>query len=151
MSVCASALLLAGCASSNPRMIPENRTQALLGTVNEIDQAVQAGECTVAAGKVASARAQVTELPRRVDRKLRENLTEWIDHIDRRLPRDCEEPEEETPTPTPTETETPTPTPTQTATETPTPTPTQTSTETVIPTITASPDGPDGVPPGEEE
>lgn len=151
LSVALLAVVLGGCASSNPRMIPENRSRALLATVDEIDRAVREGNCVAAAGAVAVAKGQATELPRRVDRKLKDNVTAWLEHIESRLDTDCEAPEEETPTSTPEETETPTATPTETATETPTATPTPTATETVVPTVTASPADPGGVDPGEEE
>jgi outer membrane biosynthesis protein TonB len=127
-------LPLAGCGSENPRMIPEADATALLATVDDVEQAVADGECVDAAGLVAEAKNQVSELDNDVARSLRRNLRDWLDHIEGRLDDDCKEPEP-SPTETPEETETPTPTPTPTETATPTPTPT----ETPIPTATVTP------------
>ena len=151
--ICCAAVL-GGCGSDNPRMIPEDRSQALLQTVDEIDSLVADDECQEASAKVAEARAQVDELPRRVARSLKRNMRDWLDRIDARLPRDCgEQEEEETPTATPEETETPTATATPTATETPTATATPTATETATPepTVTVEPGTSGGVDGGEED
>ena len=87
--------------------------------------------CSEANAAVDDARAEIAELPRRVDDELEANMNEWLNRIERRLDRDCKKAEEKataTATATATETATPTPTttptPTPTATETPEPEPT---------------------------
>ncbi len=137
------AAVLGGCGQEdNPRLIPSQDADALRASVSAIEAAIEDGDCEAAEQGVEDTRREVAELPPRVAKSLRTNLTEWLDHIGDRIPEDCEPQEEETPTPTPTETATPTPTetPTPTPTETPTPTPT----ETPMPTPTPPPEEGDG-------
>ena len=151
-----AALLLSGCGSDNPKLIDQQRAEALTATVGEIGQQTAAEDCDGALSAVREAKNQVTELPSRVDTRLKSNLDEWLDHLEEQVPKDCEPEPEETPTPTETPTpeeETPTPTPTPTAEEeTPTPTPTPTATpppeETVVPPV--EPEGSGGVLPEDE-
>jgi cell division septation protein DedD len=124
----APALLLAGCGQDDPGLIPENRAQALVETVDRIEASCSDEDAVAAQQEVDEARAQVNELPRGVDRQLKQNLQEWLDRIERRLDSDCEPEPEESPTPTPTPTPEPTETPTPEPTETPTPEPTETPT-----------------------
>jgi outer membrane biosynthesis protein TonB len=142
-ALCAAAL--GGCGQEeNPRLIPSQDADALRASVSAIGTAIDDGECDTAEQGVEDARRQVGELPPRVARSLRTNLTEWLDQIEERIPEDCEEQPDETPTPEAEDTPTPepddTPTPTPTPTETPTPTPTETPT----PTPTPPPDEGDG-------
>lgn len=143
-----AAALLAGCGQSNPKLIPQSDADQLTAAVDQIQEACTGGDADKVHSLVSDADHQVSELPRRTDRRLKRNLNDWLAQIDSRADRDCK-PEEtptatETPTetPTPTPTETPTPTPTETATPTPTPTPT----ETPVPSATATPDNGGGVP-----
>lgn len=148
-----AALLLSGCGRENPKLIDQGRAEALTATVDEIGQLTEAEDCDGAQSAVREAKGQVTELPSRVDSKLKDNLNEWLDHLDEEVPKDCQPEPEETPTPT-VEEETPTPTPTPTVEEeTPTPTPTPTPTETPVPEPTEPPVEPPaigGVIPGDE-
>ena len=132
------AALAAGCGQDSPRLIPEDRATALVETVDQIESACADEDPIEAQRQVDEARSQITELPRQVDDRLKQNMQEWLDRIQRRIDRDCEPEPEETATPEATETATPpetaTPTPTETA--TPTPTPTPTATETPAPTET---------------
>ena len=138
---------LAGCGSDNPELIPQARASALSSTVDEIAAACDDHDTAKAKAALTEANQQVSELPRRVDSKLRKNLQDWLAHIDDRVDQDCKKEEKETPTATATatETETPTETATPTPTETETPTPTPTATETPTPTATVSPEGNGGV------
>ena len=144
----AAGILGTGCGQSDRTLIPEDRSQALLAAVDRIENGCSDADANAAQAAVDEANGQVSALPRRVDADLKANLSEWIEHIQGRIDRDCEaEPEPtatatETPEPTPTATETPAPTPTETATPTPTPTPT----ETPAPTPTATPDSGGGAP-----
>jgi hypothetical protein len=130
-----AAVLLAGCGQTNTALIPEDRAQALLDTVDQVQSACDDGDTQEAQKAVADLSASVNELPRKVDGKLKRNLRAWVTQVQRRIDRDCKA--EETPTPSPTETETPTATETPEPTETATPTPTVT--ETPAPTETAAP------------
>src|SRR5919206_3114503 len=113
-----AAFPLAGCGSDNPELIPQTRADALTSTVDQISAACDDHDTAKAKAAVTAANQQVSELPRRVDAKLRKNLQDWLTHIDDRLDRDCKK-EEETPTATAT------PSATESPTETPTPTPTE--------------------------
>ncbi len=139
---------LAGCGSEDPELISQTRASALTSTIDEIKSACDAEDPAKAKAAVVAANQQVSELPRRTSKELKDNITAWLDHIEGRLDRDCKA-EEETPTPTASPTETPTPTPTPTPTETPTPEPTETATpeptETPAPTPTVEPPGGGGV------
>jgi hypothetical protein len=128
-----AAALLAGCGQTNKALIPQDRAQALEDTVDQIQSACGSHDAQAAQQAIDEANAQINELPRSVNRRLKANMRDWVAQIERRVDRDCRE--EPTPTPTPTETETPAPTETPTATETPTPSPTASPS----PTATASP------------
>jgi outer membrane biosynthesis protein TonB len=146
-----AAVLATGCGQDNRALIPEDRAQAMLDSVDRIDSACaddDAGAAEQAADELA---AQVNELPRRVDDELQANLREWAEHLQRRAGRDCEPQEEETPTPTPTEEPTETATPEPTETPTPTPTETATPTPTVTPVPTETPPGEGGAEAPEED
>jgi outer membrane biosynthesis protein TonB len=133
----AAAALAAGCGQDNPRLIPEDRAQALVDTVDQIETACSDEDLIAVKQQVDEARAQITELPRQVDQRLKKNMQEWLDQIERRMDRDCEPQPEETATPEPTETATPEPT--ETATPEPTETATPEPTETATPEPTETP------------
>ena len=118
----ALAVLMAGCGQDDAALIPEDRAQALVETVDQIQSACSNEDPIEARSLVNEASAQVNELPRTVDDELQRNLRQWVRQVERRIDRDCEAKPEETETPTPTETATPEPTETPTATETPAPT-----------------------------
>ena len=94
------------------------------------------------------AELQLAELPRATSRNLKQNLSDWLDHLNSQIGDECQAEPAQTPSPTPSATETPTPTPTPTATETPTPTPTATPTPTPTPTVDPGSGGEQG--PAEE-
>jgi TolA-binding protein len=139
MLVLAPALLVAGCGQDDPGLIPEDRAQALVATVDQVESACADQDVIAAQQQIDEARAQINELPRQVDAQLKENMQEWLEQIERRVDRDCEAEPEETATATPEPTETATPEPTETA--TPEPTETPTATETPVPTETPTDDG----------
>jgi outer membrane biosynthesis protein TonB len=138
------AVPLAGCGSEDPELIPQTRASALTSTIDEIQAACDDNDTAKAKAAVRAANQQVSELPRRVDAQLKENVRDWLSHIEDRVDEDCKA-EEETPTPTPSATETPTPTPTETPTPEPTETPTPEPTETPTPEPTVEPPGDGGV------
>jgi outer membrane biosynthesis protein TonB len=129
--------LAAGCGQDSQGLIPKDRATALVETVDRIEAACSEQDPVAAQQEVDEARAQVNELPRRVDNDLKNNMLEWLDRIERRVDRDCEpEPEE---TPEPTATATPEPTATATPEPTATATPEPTATASPEPTATESP------------
>jgi hypothetical protein len=151
-------LVLAGCGSENTALIPQTDADQLTALVAEAGDASAAGECVAARRAVTEAERQLSGLPRKTAPRLKANLKDWLEHLDERITRECEESEPEA-TATPSPTETPTETPTPTATPTPTPTPTATATpaptETVDPGTggeapPAEPPGTGGVLPGDE-
>jgi hypothetical protein len=131
----AAALLVPACGGSNPKLIPQDRAQRLEDSVDLVAQRVDDEKCSSAGDALRRARNDVSELPRTVDRRLRDNLNQWLDQIGSRIDNDCKP--SATPTATPTETETPTETPSPT--KTPTKTPTETATPTETPSATATP------------
>jgi hypothetical protein len=132
-----AALALAGCGRQNPKLIPQTDADKLTATADKIAQACSAGDTTAAEEAVLQARQEIAALPRAVDDRLSERLTQWVRHIDNRLSRDCNQ--EATPTPSPTETASPTPSPSPTSTPSPSPTATATPTATPTPTSTPTP------------
>ena len=91
----AAALLLTACGGSNTKLIPEDRAQELKDTVDQVAQRVEDEECSGAESALRRARNQVSELPRSVDRGLKDNLNEWLDQVASRIEDDCKP--EETP------------------------------------------------------
>jgi hypothetical protein len=151
------ALVLAGCGSDNPALIPQGDADQLTALVSEARDASAAGECDRARRAVGEAERQLSGLPRKTDKRLKANLKQWLDYLDARIAEECKAPEpEETATPTPTEPEqTATPEPTETATPEPTETATPEPTVTVDPGtggegVPEEPQGSDGVSPGNE-
>src|SRR3954453_9051140 len=102
------AAVLAGCGQSNPELIPQTNADALTATADRIQAACDAADRTVARREIRNAKREIDALPRRVNRRLRRNLEDWIDRVGGRLTTDCTSDEEQE-TPTPAETETPTP------------------------------------------
>jgi len=149
LAVLLAAIPLAGCGSDDPELIPQTRASALTSTIDEIQSACDDNDTAKAKAAVEAANQQVSELPRRVDAKLKRNIRDWLTHIEDRIDRDCKA--EETPTATPEPTETPTPEPTETPTPEPTETPTPEPTETATPTPTVEPPGDGGVIAPEDE
>jgi hypothetical protein len=151
----AAALFLTACGSSNPKLIPEDRAQALKATVDQVAQRVGDEDCSSAESALRKARNQVSELPRSVDRSLKDNLNDWLDQVASRIPDDCKPSPTATPSPSatasPTETATPTKTPTPTPSPTATPTATQTPTATATATPTVQPPDSGGVDAGDED
>jgi hypothetical protein len=151
----AAALFLTACGSSNPKLIPEDRAQALKDTVDQIAQRVGDEDCSSTESALRKARNQVSELPRSVDPSLKDNLNDWLDQVASRISDDCKPSPTATPSPSatasPTETATPTKTPTPTPSPTATPTATQTPTATATATPTVQPPDSGGVDAGDED
>jgi outer membrane biosynthesis protein TonB len=121
---------LAGCGQSNPKLIPASNADALLQTADRIAQACSNEDRSEARAQVRLAQREIEGLPRAVDPDLKQNLQDWIDRIQGRIPQDCRA----APTPTPSVAETPTEAPTQEPSATPTETPAPTEAPTEVPT-----------------
>src|SRR5215208_5033004 len=93
------ALVLAGCGSENPRLLRQADADRLSAKVDEVAQLASDGDCAEARDAVDEARQEVTELPRSTSQRLRQNLTDWLEHLDDRVRSDCTT-QEETPTAT---------------------------------------------------
>jgi outer membrane murein-binding lipoprotein Lpp len=130
-TVLVAALVFAGCGGGSKKTIPQSKAQSFLTQLDTISNQVDNKACTGARAKVQSLKAQVSQLPSSVDRKVKQNLLDGLDRLNQLVAQDCTKP----PTPTPTVTQT-VPTVTQTVpTQTQTvPTPTQT-----VPTTTTPP------------
>jgi septal ring-binding cell division protein DamX len=135
------ALLASGCGSENRALIPQHDADQLNALIDEAAQASAAGKCDTAASRVRSAQSELSGLPAGTDKKLRRNLREWLDHLEKTIANECKAPKpEESATPDATETATPAPT------ETASPEPTETASP--EPTETASPEPSTTVEPG---
>src|SRR5215208_4616602 len=147
LAIWLGALALAGCGGDNRALIPQDQADRLAALVDEAGSASASGECDAARRAVREAQAELNELPRRTDGKLKQNLADWLEHLDTEIEGSCGQEEEADETPT--------------ATDTPTPTATPEPTETPVPTATPEPgtggepapeqpDGTDGVDPGQD-
>jgi type II secretory pathway pseudopilin PulG len=153
--------LLAGCGSDNEKLIPQGDADRISSLVADAGDATSAGECDRAKQAIREAEQQLSGLPRKTDKALKQNLRDWLDYLDGQVADECKAEPEETATPAPTPSETPTETPTESPTETPTETATPSPTASPEPTTTVDPgtggeQGPTepndsgGVPPGED-
>jgi hypothetical protein len=143
------ALALAGCGSEDDSaLIPQEDADRLSTLVADAGEATGAGECDRASRAVSEAEAELSGLPRRTDAALKDNLREWLEHLDRRIAEECDAPEPEA-TATAEPTAEPTAAPTETATPEPTETATPEPTATAEPTVTVDP-GDGGTSPPEE-
>jgi hypothetical protein len=148
-----AALLLPGCGSSDPKLIPQDQADQLIEQVDQVASRTSDEDCDGAKDALRDARNQVSELPRKVDPDLKKNLNQWLDQIAGRIDEDCKP--AETPTPTESPSETPTETPSETPTETPSETPTPSATPTATPppeeTPTVEPPDTGGVVPEDDD
>src|SRR5215208_2510940 len=107
------AALASGCGSDDPKLIPQTNAAALTETIDQIGQACDDEDPAKARAAIVAANQQVSELPRRVDQDLKDNVRQWLTYMQGRVNRDCKPQEEKTPTPTETPL-TPTPSPSET-------------------------------------
>ena len=102
LALAALAAPVAGCGQENSRnLIPAANAETLVASVDRIEAACADSDVSAARAAVDDAKAQIAELPQRVDDRLEANMSEWLNRIERRVERDCKA--EETPTPTPTD------------------------------------------------
>src|SRR5215218_5657971 len=65
---------MAGCGSEDPELIPQTRASALTSTIDKISAARDDNDPAKAKAAVQAANQQVSELPRRVNAQLKENV-----------------------------------------------------------------------------
>jgi hypothetical protein len=146
------ALALAGCGKQNPKLIPQSDADRLTALVQQAGDASTAGSCDAARRAVREAEQQLAGLPSKTSKRLKANIREWLELLDRDIRDECGK-RSATATATPEATSTPEPTKTATPTETATSTPTPTASASPEPTVTVDPgtgggQGPPEEPPG---
>jgi hypothetical protein len=154
------AAALVACGEQRGDLIPAASAENLSSALDDVQRAVDDGDCDAAARGLSQARGALVNLPESVNDRLAARLEEGIRNLEQIVPERCAEQETQTetvPTTTePTQTETTTTEPTQTETTTTEPTqpdtttePTPTDTEPTTPTEPAPPaDTSGGVSPG---
>ena len=95
--------LLAGCGAQNDALIPQDDADRLSGLVADAASASDAGDCDAARRQVSEAEQQLSALPRKTDRELKQNLRDWLTYLDGQIDDQCEAEPDKTPTPAPTE------------------------------------------------
>jgi hypothetical protein len=152
----AAAALLVACGASGKNLIPVTDAGTLQSDFNAIASAVASGDCTGANQALAKAQADVSNLPRTVDPRLRARLQQGLSDLQQTAPVECKKNQTSTQTTTTTTTTAPTTT-TTTTTAPPTTTTAPPTTTTAPPTTTTPPttdttttptDGSGGTPPG---
>jgi hypothetical protein len=106
---------LAGCGGDRDALLPASRADALKAALDDVEQAVQGGDCEAAERAVTRARSELVEMPQSVDDRLVDRLREGVDRLDTLAPQECEQQAQETAPEPPAATTT---TPETTATET---------------------------------
>jgi len=126
--------VLPACGSSDDgKPIPTDQANQMIALVRLADKQSADGTCNGAQDKVRRAQAVLDDVPKSVDRKVRQGLAESLDRLNSLIQSECQRPQKTQTETTPTDT---TPTePTQTQTETTT-TPTTTTPTTTTPTTT---------------
>ena len=141
--------MLAGCGGSETddrKFLAQSRAESLERTLERVETDIADDRCNAAQRGAARLRSQVADLPESYDGALVTNLTQWVDHLDQRIPEDCGKQEEEDRFPEDEETPSPTPTPDETATPEATETPQATATPQATPTVTPAPTQPPASP-----
>jgi hypothetical protein len=142
-----AAALAVGCGDRS-HLVPSDDAQALKSSLAQVQQAVDAGDCSAASDAVQTTEREAGQLPGSVDRRLRARINQGVRQLKRRFAIDCANnqseptPTESTPTSsgTPPTTSTP-PTTTTNTTTTPTTTTTTTTTTTEPPPSSGTPNG----------
>ena len=135
------------CGEDDSGLLSANRADGIKNNLDDLDRAVERGDCDTAASQIADLERQIAELPQNTDRALRDRLQEGVENLDSIAPAECEE--GDTPTQTETQTTETIPPPTTETTPPPTtettPPPTETTPTTPPETTPTTP--PETVPP----
>jgi DNA primase len=138
LALCSGALfVLPACgSSSNGKPIPTAQAHQMIALVRLADRQSAAGTCNGAQDKVRRAQAVLeNDVPKSVDRKVRQGLAESLDRLNSLIQSECQRPQKTQTQTTPTQTTQTQTTQTQTQTQTTT-TPTTTTPTTTTPTTT---------------
>jgi hypothetical protein len=128
--------VLPACGSSDDgKPIPTDQANQMIALVRLADKQSADGTCNGAQDKVRRAQAVLDDVPKSVDRKVRQGLAESLDRLNSLIQSECQRPQKTQTETTPTDTTPTEPTQTQTQTETTT-TPTTTTPTTTTPTTT---------------
>ena len=147
------------CGEKDEGLLSAGRAEGIQNNLDDLDRAVERGDCDVAASQISDLERQVAALPQGTDRALRDRLQEGIDNLASIAPTECGEDDQKTQTETQPTTETTPPPTTETTppptTETTPPPTTETTppptTETTPPPPDTTPTLPPETPPGGEE
>ena len=155
------------CGQDETGLLSPGRAEGLQNNLDDLERAVDRGDCDVAASQIEDIRRQIAALPEQTDSGLRDRLQEGVENLETVAATECAAddqptqtdtaPTEPTPTepvptePTPTEPTPTEPTPTEPTPTPTTPTPTEpTPTPTPAPTTPTPAPGPESPPGGEE-
>jgi outer membrane biosynthesis protein TonB len=133
------------CGESDEGLLSAGRAEGIQNNLDDLDRAVDRGDCDTAASQIEDLERQIAELPANTDRELRDRLQEGIDNLASIAPEECRGDQE-----TQTETQTTETTPPPTTETTPPPTTETTpapTTETTPPPETTPTTPPETVPP----
>jgi hypothetical protein len=86
-ALCAFAV---SCGEERTGLISASRADSLREDLDAIDEAVRAGRCEAAKGRLASLRKEVQDLPGSVDADLRRELRDGVTRLEEQAPDECE-------------------------------------------------------------
>ena len=133
------------CGQDETGLLSPGRAEGLQNNLDDLERAVDRGDCETAASQIEDIRGQIGRLPEQTDSALRDRLQEGVENLESVAATECATDDEEPPTDTTPKDTTPTqPVPTEPTPTEPTPTPQPTT-----PTPTPAP-GPESPPGGEE-
>ena len=102
LTVCAAALLAAGCGGAD-QQIPTGSARALVSDIDAVEQGVRAGECDRTGSRLQRLKRTAGELPEDVDAELRTTLEGGVVQLERLAKAECRqrkpEPVKEEPAP----------------------------------------------------
>jgi hypothetical protein len=128
------------CGESDEGLLSAGRAEGIQNNLDDLDRAVDRGDCDTAASQIEDLERQIAELPANTDRELRDRLQEGIDNLASIAPEECRG-DQETQTETQTTETTPPPETTPT-------TPPETVPPETTPVPPASPPGGEEAPSG---
>jgi len=93
--LCLGAGTLAACGSGEDGTIPQDNSDAMLATLDQVEHAVEDGNCEIAANGVSQLNEQVNTLPKEAGVEVKEDLRRLVDNLDQQVndPNQCEEPD----------------------------------------------------------
>jgi hypothetical protein len=77
------------CGEEQEGLLSPARAENLKEDLDAIDEAVAAGRCNAADGRLDSLRAEINDLPESTDRRLRERLESGLANLETQAPEEC--------------------------------------------------------------